>query len=124
LLGKVTTNTPRLKELGDTVVGLSMVISSIKADQGCLHIVIDKIQIKQLKVSDKLSLEPQQPQAIDLPPKPYAVGSKVDVLLNAVTQKVSFPKYVGSNNLLPWLHRYEQFFWAVRTPEIEKVSLH
>jgi hypothetical protein len=59
----------------------------------------------------------------NLPPKPSAAASRVGVLLNAATHKLRFPKYDGSKDMLPWLHRCEQFFRVVRTPENEKVWL-
>jgi hypothetical protein len=45
------------------------------------------------------------------------------MLLNAATHKLRFPKYDGSEDPLPWLHRCEQFFRVVRTLENEKVWL-
>jgi hypothetical protein len=45
------------------------------------------------------------------------------MLLNAATHKLRFPKYDGSEDPLPWLHRCEQFFQVVRTLENEKVWL-
>jgi hypothetical protein len=59
MLGKVTSNTAWLTDLGDTVAKLSTAVSTIKADQGHLHIVINKVQNKQLKVDDKMTLEPK-----------------------------------------------------------------
>jgi hypothetical protein len=59
VLSKVTSNTTRLIDLSDTVARLSTAVSAIKADQGCLHITINKVQTKQLKVDGKMPLEPR-----------------------------------------------------------------
>jgi hypothetical protein len=37
------------------------------------------------------------------------------------SHKLRFPKYDGASDPLAWLHRYDQFFRAARTPEEEEV---
>jgi hypothetical protein len=62
-------------------------------------------------------------QHVNPPLDTSAVGGKVGAHLNAATHKLQFPKYDGSDALLPRLHHCEQFFQAIRTPKAEKVWL-
>jgi hypothetical protein len=84
MLGKVTSNFARLTDFEDLV-------DNLKAGQGCLLIIINRVQTKLLKVGDKMPLESQQPQPADLPPEPSIVGSKVEVLLNTPSTSFAFP---------------------------------
>jgi hypothetical protein len=84
MLGKVTSNFARLTDFEDLV-------DNLKASQGRLLIIINRVQTKLLKVGDKMPLESQQPQPADLPPEPSIVGSKVEVLLNTPSTSFAFP---------------------------------
>jgi hypothetical protein len=91
MLGKVTSNSARLTDFEDLV-------DNLKAGQGRLLIIINRVQTKLLKVGDKMPLESQQPQPADLPPEPSIVGSKVEVLLNTAIDKLRFPNYDDSDD--------------------------
>jgi hypothetical protein len=113
LEGKMVTVEDGIKAVDTKVSAVDGEIAAVKADQSRLHVAINTVQSKQIE-SDATS----GTSARDAPAS--SIGGAV---LNAASHKLRFPKYDGSGDPLPWLHRCDQFFRAARTAEVEKVWL-
>ncbi|KAK3142570.1 hypothetical protein QOZ80_4BG0348290 [Eleusine coracana subsp. coracana] len=85
-------------------------VSSIKADQPRLHVAVNKVQSEVLGDGSSSSNKGKG-IAGDAPGGPARTAS----------HKLWFPKYDRAADPLAWLHCYDQFFWASRTSEDEKV---
>jgi len=79
-------------------------ITTLKSDQSRLTVAVNRLQSDKHHSGssggddDKQSAPPPQP-----------------------THKLRFAKYDGTDDLIRWIHKCEQFFRAHRTPEDEKV---
>jgi hypothetical protein len=123
ILASTTDLQKRMVAQEDKLVTLSDKVSSLKVDQGWLHVTINNVQSKQL---DKAATTGQTGVATEAE-KPNGdssqAGGMASALLNTAAHNLRFPKYDGTKDLLPWLNRCKQFFWATRTPNDEKVLL-
>jgi hypothetical protein len=81
-------------------------VSTIKADQARLHVVVNKVQSDI--VGDGSSSTGR------------GKGTS-EASATTASHKLRFPKYDGASDPLAWLHRCDQFFQAARTPEDDKV---
>jgi hypothetical protein len=113
LEGKMVIVEDGMKPVGTKVSAVDGEIAAVKADQGRLHVAINTVQSKQIE-----AVVTSGTSARDAPAS--FIGGAV---LNAASHKLRFPKYDGSGDPLPWLHRCDQFFQAARTAEVEKVWL-
>jgi hypothetical protein len=113
LEGKMVTVEDGMKAVGTKVSAVDGEIAAVKVDQGRLHVAINTVQSKQIEV-----VATSGTSARDAPAS--SIGGAI---LNAASHKLHFPKYDGSRDPLPWLHRCDQFFHAARTAEVEKVWL-
>jgi hypothetical protein len=111
LEGKMVTMEDGMKAVTTKVFAVDGKIAAVKADQGRLHVAINTVQSKHIE-----AVATSGTSARDAPTS--SVGGAV---LNAASHKLCFPKYDGSGDPLPWLHRCDQFFRAARTAEVEKV---
>jgi hypothetical protein len=107
----------------DKLVTLSDEVSSLKVDQGQLHVTVNNIQSKQLDKEattgqSGIATEDEKPN-VD---SSHAAGT-ASTLLNAAAYKLRFPKYGSTEGPLPWLNRCKQFFRATQTTDDEKVLL-
>ena len=111
--------------LSETVTGLSTEVSSVKADQGRLHVIVNNVQNQILQSGDNNRPKANAPLFVGKTDKEVSASTPTmgAALMNAATHKLRFPKYDGSEDPLLWLHRCEQFFRAANTPEAEKVLL-
>jgi hypothetical protein len=120
VLGKVAVLEGKVISMVDGLNAVSMKMSAVddevtavKADQGRLHVAINTVQSKHIDVVTSSGTSGRD-----------APASSIDgAVLNATSHKLRFPKYDGSGDPLPWLHRCDQFFRAARTTEVEKVWL-
>jgi hypothetical protein len=120
MLAILAENTSQLTDMEDKVTSLSTEVS-IKADQGRHHVAVNNVYSKQGAGQQNTNGRPWElvsRSAI----KAICDRGKVGTLLNANIHELRFPKYDGSNDPLPWLHRCEQFFRAARTLETENLS--
>jgi hypothetical protein len=120
VLGKVAVLEGKMVTMEDGINSVSMKVSAVddevaavKADQGRLHVAINTIQSKHIE-----AVATSGTSGRDAPAS--SIGGTV---LNAASHKLRFPKYDGSGDPLPWLHRCDQFFRAARRAEVEKVWL-
>ncbi|CAN6203924.1 unnamed protein product [Urochloa humidicola] len=105
------------KLMGDLKTKVTAVegeISSLRVDQGRLHVAVNNVQ------SDRLAFaESSHSGAKDK----GVIGGPMLAAVQAVPHKLRFPKFDGSTDLIAWLHRCDQFFRAARTLDDEKVWL-
>jgi hypothetical protein len=92
------------------VTALTNDVSTLKADQACLHSIVNKAQPTQLEWATSAQGVVHGQQLIYLPLNPSALRGRVSAFHNATTHMSWFPKYSGSDDPLPWFHRCEQFF--------------
>jgi hypothetical protein len=92
MLARLIKNTSRLTDMDDKVTTSSLEVSSVKADEGSLHVTTNNVQSKQLEVGNKTLAADNGNQQVSLPSEPSAAGGKVGALLNAATHKPHFPK--------------------------------
>jgi hypothetical protein len=95
--------------LSTNVTTLAADISHIKADQARLHVAVNKVQSEV--VIDGSSSSGAKGKGVHCD---GSVGGPT------ATHKLCFPTYESSTDPLAWLHRSDQFFRVVRTPEEEK----
>jgi hypothetical protein len=120
VLGKVAVLEGKVIAMEDGLNAVSMKMSTVddevaavKADQGRLHVAVNTVQSKHIDAGATSGTSGR-----DVPAS--SIGGAI---LNAASHKLRFPKYDGSGDLLPWLHRCDQLFSATRTAEVEKVWL-
>jgi hypothetical protein len=113
LEGKMVTMEDGINAVSTKVSAIDDEVAAVKADQGRLHVAINIVQSNHIEaIATFGTFGPDAPAS--------SIGCAV---LNAASHKLRFPKYDGSGDPLPWLHRCNQFFWAARMAEVEKVWL-
>jgi hypothetical protein len=113
LEGKMVTMEDGINVVSTKVSAVDDEVAAVKANQGRLHVAINTVQSKHIE-----AVATSGTSGRDAPAS--SIGGAV---LNAASHKLCFPKYDGSGDPLPWLHRCDQFFRAARTTEVEKVWL-
>jgi hypothetical protein len=113
LEGKMVTVEDGMKAVGTKVSAVDGEIAAVKADQGRLHVAVNTVQSKQIEADTTSGTSSRDTPA-------SSIGG---VVLNTVSHKLRFPKYDGSGDPLPWLHRCDQFFRVAHTVKVEKVWL-
>jgi hypothetical protein len=113
LEGKVISMEDGINAVSTKMSAVDDEVAAVKADQGRLHVAINTVQSKHIDaVATSGTFGRDAPAS--------SIGGAV---LNAASHKLRFPKYDGSGDPLPWLHRCDQFFLVARTAEVEKVWL-
>ena len=87
---------------------------TIKGDQSRLSVAVNRLQTDKFASSGS----GKGPTEDDAPASPPPLQ-----LSAPPTHKLRFPKYDGVDDPLGWLHKCEQFFRKLRTPEDEKVLM-
>jgi hypothetical protein len=113
LEGKVITMEDGRNAVSTKMSAVDDEVAAVKADQGRLHVAVNTVQSKHIDVGATSGTSGRDAPA-------SSIGGAV---LNVASHKLRFPKYDGSGDPLPWLHRCDQFFRAARTNEVEKVWL-
>ena len=113
---RMTSFEETLASISEKQVALSTEVSSVKADQGRLHVAVNNVQsqiVPDVGAKAKASLNILGAGTQDntdtltsttAPPPPPSMGT---VLLNTASHKLRFPKYDGVDDPLPWLHKCE-----------------
>ncbi|KAG8083732.1 hypothetical protein GUJ93_ZPchr0016g2495 [Zizania palustris] len=96
---------------------LSDEVTSLKVDQGRLHVALNKVQSSQLINAAKNDIPVGATANEPWNEGSSQAGGMANALLNAASHKLRFPKYDGTEDPLPWLNRCDQFFRATRTPD-------
>jgi hypothetical protein len=112
LEGKVIAMEDGLNAVSTKMSVVDAEVAAVKADQGRLHIAVNTVQSKHIDAGVTSGTSRRD-----------APASSIGAVLNAASHKLRFPKYDGSGDPLPWLHRCDQFFHAAQTAEVEKVWL-
>jgi hypothetical protein len=113
LEGKVVAMEDGLNTVTTKMSAVDDEVAAVKADQGRLHVAVNTVQSKHIDTGATSGTSGRDAPA-------SSIGG---VVLNAASHKLLFPKYDGSGDPLPWLHRCDQFFRTARTTEVEKVWL-
>jgi hypothetical protein len=100
LEGKVISMEDGLNVVSTKMSAVDDEVAAVKADQGRLHVAVNMVQSKHINAGATSGTSGR-----DAP-----VSSIGGVVLNTASHKLRFPKYNGSGDPLPWLHRCDQFF--------------
>jgi hypothetical protein len=98
----------QLAELRAVVDKITASLATVQGNQGQLTVAVNRLQSEKLLSSEKIS-----------------ASSTRDVVTHATchTHKLLFLTFDGTEDPLPWLNRYEQFFHIQKTADAGKVFL-
>jgi hypothetical protein len=110
LMDKMTLMDGKLASVHTKLVAVEGEITSVKVDQGCLHVAVDNVQPQRMEFTETSASGAKNNGPMTAAPP-------------AASHKLRFPKFNGTSDPIARLHRCDQFFRAARTAEDEKVWL-
>jgi hypothetical protein len=109
ILAATTDLQKRMVAQEDKLVALNSAVSSLKVDQGRLHVAVNNVQYQQMDAKGKSSMSTDNIHEHITGTESSQAGGMASALLTAAVHKLCFPKYDGTEDPLSWLDRCDQF---------------